>query len=265
MIKDIYIHVATSYYTLLPFTFYHYDLMYFRIEDRMVEELKLSWNELLVYGVIHSSINQTYTFGQIALAKSIWSGIATTKRCLKNLIWNGLVEKVSKWYQTVSKWYEKVSKWYFEEKQEKYQNDTWKYQIDTQKYQNDTQTINNINNNIIKKEIIKEKRFEEFWNNYPLKKWKAKARERYIQAIKQWVSEDLLVQKAKEYAEEVKIKNTESKYIKRAEWWLNSGRYEDTYLTAKPQTKSEDKPYDFLKPTLSKPKLPWITNLKKDY
>lgn len=101
----------------------------------------------------------------------------------------------------------------------------------------------------IKKENIKEKkttRFEEFWIAYPLKKWKAKAEERYNQAIKQWISEDLLIQKAKEYAEECEIKQTESRYIKRPEWWINGWRYEDTYLTKPKQEKRiEDKPYDF--------------------
>ena len=126
------------------------------------------------------------------------------------------------------------------------------------------------NRSNIKKEIIKEKktnRFEEFWNAYPLKKWKKKAEERYNTALKNWVSEDLLITKAKEYAEECRIKNTELKYIKRPEGWINGWRYEDTYITAKPkQVKSEDKPYDFTqKPTLIRPKLPWITNLKKEY
>jgi hypothetical protein len=76
----------------------------------------------------------------------------------------------------------------------------------------------------------------------------------------------LLITKAKEYAEECRMKNTELKYIKRPEGWINSWRYEDTYITAKPkQVKSEDKPYDFTqKPTLIRPKLPWITNLKKE-
>lgn len=146
------------------------------------------------------------------------------------------------------------------------QNDTTVYD----RIPTDTKNTDNDNDIwYIKKEITKEKkinRFEEFWNAYPLKKWKKKAEERYNTALKNWVSEDLLITKAKEYAEECRIKNTELKYIKRPEGWINGWRYEDTYITAKPkQVKSEDKPYDFTqKPTLIRPKLPWITNLKKE-
>lgn len=107
--------------------------MFYRIEDRMAKDLKLSWNELLIYGVIYSSQNQTYIRGQNNLAEITWMWIATEKRCLKNMIDNGLIKKVSKWYQIVSNWYPKVSNWAFEEEQEKYQNDTWKYQNDTEK------------------------------------------------------------------------------------------------------------------------------------
>ena len=105
--------------------------MYYRIEDRMAKELKLSWNELLIYGVIYSSQNQTYIRWQNNLAEITWMWIATEKRCLKNMIDNGLIRKVSKWYQIVSNWYPKVSEWYFTGEEEKYQNDTWKYQNDT--------------------------------------------------------------------------------------------------------------------------------------
>ena len=241
----------------------------------MVENLQLSWNELLVYGVIHSSEEQIYTLWLENLAKTTGNWIATTKRCVKKLMDSWLLQKVSKWYSTVSKWYQKVSKWYCEEIRKKYQNDTEKYQNDTKKYQNDTFKgknediyINNINNNKLNNnKNISTSKFEEFWEAYPLKKWRRKAEERYKQAVKKWVSEDLLIQKAKEYAEECKVKWTETKYIKRPEGWLNGWRYEDTYITATPkQVRVEDRPYDFdKKPTLIRPKLPWITNLKKEY
>lgn len=104
------------------------------------------------------------------------------------------------------------------------------------------------NKNINNISTTKENRFEEFWDAYPLKKWKPKAKLRYEQAISKWVSEDLLIQKAKEYAEECKIKWTEPQYIKRAEGWLNAWRYEDWYTTEQPKKVSDwDKPYDFSK------------------
>lgn len=130
--------------------------MFRRIEDRMAKDLKISWNELLIYGVIYSSQNQTYVWGQPYLAEITWLSLATIKRSLKWMIENGLISKVSKWYQIVSNWYQKVSEWYFTE-------DTEKCQIDTTRYQNDTKKVSNwatyINTNITEnnKKEIKEK------------------------------------------------------------------------------------------------------------
>ena len=130
--------------------------MFRRIEDRMAKDLKISWNELLIYGVIYSSQNQTYVWGQPYLAEITWLSLATIKRSLKWMIENGLISKVSKWYQIVSNWYQKVSEWYFTENIEK-------CQIDTTRYQNDTKKVSNwatyINTNITEnnKKEIKEK------------------------------------------------------------------------------------------------------------
>ena len=130
--------------------------MFRRIEDRMANELKISWNELLIYGVIYSSQNQTYVWGQPYLAEITWLSLATIKRSLKWMIENGLISKVSKWYQIVSNWHQKVSEWYFEENIEKCQNDTIRYQNDTKKVSNWATYINtNITEN--NKKEIKEK------------------------------------------------------------------------------------------------------------
>ena len=71
--------------------------MFYRIEDRMAKDLKLSWNELLIYGVIYSSQNQTYVWGQTYLSEITWMSVATIKRSLKWMIENKLITKVSKW------------------------------------------------------------------------------------------------------------------------------------------------------------------------
>lgn len=132
--------------------------MYFRIEDRMAKDLKLSVYELLIYGVIYSSQNQTYIRGQSYLGEITWISIATLKRSLKNMLEKGLIKKVSHWYQIVSQWYPKVSEWYFTEDIEKYQSDTWKYQSDTKKVSEWATYINTTNTENNKKEI-KEKSF----------------------------------------------------------------------------------------------------------
>ena len=92
----------------------------------MAKDLKLSVYELLIYGVIFSSQNQTYVWGQNYLSEITWITIATLKRALKNMIEKWLIIKVSHWYQIVSQWYQKVSEWAVEENIEKYQSDTKK-------------------------------------------------------------------------------------------------------------------------------------------
>ena len=119
----------------------------------MAKDLKLSVYELLIYGVIYSSQNQTYIRGQSYLWEITWISIATLKRSLKNMLEKGLIKKVSHWYQIVSQWYPKVSEWYFTEDIEKYQSDTWKYQTDTKKVSEWATYINTTNTENNKKEI----------------------------------------------------------------------------------------------------------------
>ena len=216
----------------------------------------------------------------VALMEYWLNGIEPSDPVIKSLLqWpiysidksNELKKKQSEWWKkhTWNQYTKGDTKWKAQSKQVEVSGSVME---DNGRPMEDNGRKKIIEDNIyIKKEnILKEKktnRFEEFWDAYPLKKWKKKAEERYNTALKNWVSEDLLITKAKEYAEECRIKNTELKYIKRPEGWINGWRYEDTYITAKPkQVKSEDKPYDFTqKPTLIRPKLPWITNLKKEY
>lgn len=72
----------------------------------------------------------------------------------------------------------------------------------------------------------KDNLFEKFWQVYPRKKWKAKAKDRFMKAIKDtdW---EFIIKQAERYAEDCKKNWTEEKYIKRPEGWLNSKRYLD--------------------------------------
>ena len=144
--------------------------MFYRIEDRMAKDLKLSVYELLIYGVIFSSHNQTYVWGQTYLSEITWITIATLKRALKNMIEKWLIIKVSHWYQIVSQWYQKVSEWAVEENIEKYQSDTWKYQSDTKKVSEWATYINTKITEDIKEEIKEEKIVEEVKEKKPVKK-----------------------------------------------------------------------------------------------
>lgn len=90
--------------------------MYRTIEDWMIKDLWLRWNELVVYCVIYSSQEQTYTRGQDTLARTLWLGARTVNRILKNLVDDGILEKVPKWHKIVPNWQEKVPKWRIQRK-----------------------------------------------------------------------------------------------------------------------------------------------------
>ena len=73
--------------------------------------------------------------------------------------------------------------------------------------------------------------FESFWQAYPKKKGKQKAREAWENAIKWGNDPKYLIMKAWEYAREVRLKKIEDHYIKFAQWWLNEWRFDDDYFT----------------------------------
>lgn len=73
--------------------------------------------------------------------------------------------------------------------------------------------------------------FENFWNAYPKKKWKVKAYEAWNKRIDSWIDADYMIQKASDYAREIRLKKIEDQFIKRPQWWLNEWRYDDEYFT----------------------------------
>ena len=78
------------------------------------------------------------------------------------------------------------------------------------------------------KSSAKEEQFEEFWEHYPRKVNKQKAKTLFFQNLhKVWF--DKLLDWAKKYAEQVKQKWTEQKFIKHPTTWLNNWCWEDEY------------------------------------
>lgn len=71
--------------------------------------------------------------------------------------------------------------------------------------------------------------FEKFWNEYPRKLNKKLAFKAWNTCLKAKVNADLLISKAKEYADSVKARGTQDQYIKHAQSWLNGGCYENDY------------------------------------
>ena len=140
--------------------------MFYRIEDRMAKDLKLSCNELLIYGVIYSSQYQTYTRGQEHLSEITWAGLRTVKRILKSFIEKWLLVKVPKWYQIVPNWHFEVPNWH-EEESAIFTPDS--ANMTQKKCQNDTLYINNKITEI-EEEIKEEKIVEEVKEKKPVKK-----------------------------------------------------------------------------------------------
>lgn len=107
---------------------------------------------------------------------------------------------------------------------------------------NDNDLITSSNEEVNKNKINKKNKtkknwysseFEEFWKAYPLKKGKQKAFKAWTEALKWGNDPNLIIKKAWEYTLEIKHKKTEECYIKRAQGWLNDGRWDDEYDTWK--------------------------------
>ena len=71
--------------------------------------------------------------------------------------------------------------------------------------------------------------FEKFWSEYPRKINKKLAFKAWNTCLKAKVNADLLISKAREYAQIVKAKGTQEQYIKHAQSWLNGSCYENDY------------------------------------
>lgn len=123
-------------------------------------------------------------------------------------------------------------------------------------------TATNSNSNILSKDNIKEEIIKE--ENDVREDWK----KRYLKNV--WLKEEEYNKLIEQYGKKI----IEEYILRLNDYMVRKWRtYTDHYLTilkrlskdnVKKKSEKEDKPIDSLKPTLSKPKLPWITKLKKD-
>lgn len=97
-----------------------------------------------------------------------------------------------------------------------------------------------IDKKIKNKKIIYSSDFEKFWKVFPKKKWKQKAYEARTKCIKWGNDPNYIIQKAIDYATEVQLKHVEDTYIKRPQWRLNEGRYDDDFYVGKKEKKEID-------------------------
>lgn len=75
------------------------------------------------------------------------------------------------------------------------------------------------------------KRFESIWKLYPNKKGKDKAFRAYCKAIKEKVSDEIIIDGIDRYKKEIQIKQTEKQYIAHGSTWFAQKRWQDEYLT----------------------------------
>ena len=81
--------------------------------------------------------------------------------------------------------------------------------------------------------------FEAFREAYPKKKRKQQARHAWDAAIKNCNDPKKIIQKAGDYATELKLKRVEEKFIKWASWWLEEWRFDDDYFTGNSNEKPD--------------------------
>jgi hypothetical protein len=67
--------------------------------------------------------------------------------------------------------------------------------------------------------------FEQLWSIYPKKRNKPKAYQRYKEALAKHHHHEVILYGVERYVEECRQKNTETKYIKMLEGFLNDERY----------------------------------------
>src|SRR5690606_17803605 len=75
----------------------------------------------------------------------------------------------------------------------------------------------------------KEKDFDVFWNEYPLKKGKANALKAFLKTN---TPLEEILKGLRGYKAELKKKNTAPEYIKHASTWLNGKHWEDQYVVS---------------------------------
>lgn len=84
--------------------------------------------------------------------------------------------------------------------------------------------------------------FEKLWNLYPNKKGKSKAKQAYIKAIKDGVTNRQIQDGIMAYRKENEIKGQSLEFIKHGSTWFNQRAWEDEYDTTPEQPKFRGKP-----------------------
>lgn len=99
----------------------------------------------------------------------------------------------------------------------------------SQRHQGDAPETYSKETEVYKKETEKEYMFEEFWNQYGIKKGRAKCEVKYKHIIKSGVKHKTIMQGLGAYQSECRKKETAPEFIKHPLTWLNGKNWEDEY------------------------------------
>ena len=96
-------------------------------------------------------------------------------------------------------------------------------------------------NQIFPSTVPVEDTFDRFWQHYPRKVSKIAARRRWDAAIKSGVDAEDIISAAEAFAAFVKAEDTEPRFIKHPDVWLNKGCWEDELEPASERTASRSR------------------------
>lgn len=186
------------------------------------------------------------------LSKEIWLSIKQIRLSLDKLISTSEIDK-----QTTNE-YTKLSITKYND----YQGKEWRERANERQTEGKQRATTKEDKNIRNKEnnIYM---FDEFWKEYPKKRWKDKA---IIAWKKIKPSEyDIVIEWAKLYASECKRLWTENNFIKYPQWWLNDKRWLDSYEDNIEPNIWDKKHYDWYKQNIIWTKYTDIDWTEKEY
>lgn len=175
--------------------------------------------------------NQSFTTSTFS-KKWLWwwdKRFKEAKKILKelNLVEN-YCDKDEKWI--IKWWYIKLN--YIKSQKEANQSSgAENHPVDqsTHGWQNTNALSSKTLNALSSKTKMLEENFNLFWKEYPNKKSKPKAEQKYISLLKGWTTHDSIMNWLNKYIKEIKFKQTEKKFIKHPYTWLNQWCWDDEY------------------------------------
>lgn len=121
-------------------------------------------------------------------------------------------------------------------------------------FKNDKNVKNDNKKDIAQSEFLREN-FETLWKSYPNKKGKEAAFKAYKKAVKDGVTDEVILSGIERYKKEIAIKRTEPQFIQYGSTWFNGKRWDDDYFTSNPSQNNQTWEQDWSIPEQNKVEL----------